>query len=130
MSTTPFEDLFPAFPRIDREWEARKARLMAMTATQRVTAMRAGELCYRELCHWSAQRPDEVPRLSTGSGLGGGELEWIAAFTPEIAEASDGPTRATSLDAAAIERGERIRAKARSTRPRTAKRRVPADVGR
>lgn len=117
MSTTPFEDLFPAMPRIDREWEARKHRLMALTPAQRVAAMRAGELSYRELCHWSADAPDEVPRLSTGSGLGGGEFEWIAAFIPEIAEADD---RAPApLDAAARKRGERIRAKARSATPRT-----------
>jgi hypothetical protein len=87
MSTTPFENLFPAMPRIDRKWEARKERLMAMTAAQRLTAMRAGQLTYRELCHWSAMRPDEVPILSTGSGLGGGEFEWITGFIPEIAEA-------------------------------------------
>ena len=54
---TTFDDLFPALPRIDREWEARKQRLMALTAAQRVAAMRAGELSYRELCHWSAARP-------------------------------------------------------------------------
>jgi len=118
MSTTPFEQLFPGLPRIDREWEARKARLMAMTAAQRVAAMRAGELSYRELCHWSSQRPDEVPRLSTGSGLGGGEFEWIAAFIPEIAEADDAPATAP-LTAAARQRGDRIRAKARSAKPRT-----------
>jgi len=110
MSTTPFEDLFPAMPRVDRAWEARKQRLMALTAAQRVAAMRAGELSYRELCHWSAVRPLEVPIVSTGSGLGGGELDWIAAFTPEIAEAADAVQEPLKLDAAAIERGERIRA--------------------
>jgi len=89
MPDTPFEQLFPATPRRDREWEARKQRLMALTPTQRVAAMRAGELSYRELCHWSAARPHEVPRTSTGSGLRGGEFEWIAAFTPELAEATD-----------------------------------------
>jgi len=88
-TTTAFEDLFPTLPRVDRDWEARKQRLMALTADQRIAAMRAGELSYRELSHWSAVAPHEVPRLSTGSGVGGGEFEWIAAFTPEIAEASD-----------------------------------------
>lgn len=94
MSTTTFEDLFPAFPRIDREWEARKQRLMALTPAQRVAAMRAGELSYRELCHWSAVCPDEVPCVCTGQG-GRGEFEWIAALTPELAESTDSaPTSA------------------------------------
>ncbi len=130
MSTTPFEDLFPAMPRIDREWEARKQRLMAMTAAERVAAMRAGQLSYRELCHWSSVRPAEVPILSTGSGLAGGEFEWIAAFTPEIAEASGPVQEPLKLDAAAIARGERIRAKAQSTRRRPRARVAAADRGR
>jgi len=123
MSTIPLQELFPGLPRIDEEWEARKQRLMALTANQRIAAMRAGELSYRELCHWSAVAPDEAPRLLTGNGdlFGGGEFEWIAAFIPEIAEA-DEPAPAP-LDAAARTRGERIRAKARSAKPRTA---VPA----
>ncbi len=122
MSTTPFEHLFPAMPRIDREWEARKQRLMALTAAQRVAAMRARALSYRELCHWSAARPDEVPRVSTGSGLGGGEFEWIAAFTPEIAEARDAVQQPLKLDDAAIERGERIRAAKQRPKGRVAER--------
>lgn len=130
MSTTPFEQLFPAMPRIDREWEARKERLMAMTAAQRVAAMRAGQLTYRELCHWSAARPQEVPIVSTGSGLGGGEFEWLAAFTPEIAEARGPVQEPLTLDAAAIARGERIRARARAERPKTRARATVADRGR
>lgn len=130
MSTTPFEDLFPAMPRIDREWEARKDRLMAMTATQRVAAMRAGQLTYRELCHWSSVRPDEVPIVSTGSGLGGGEFEWLAAFTPEIAEPPGLIQEPLKLDAAAIERGERVRAKARSQRPKGRPRATVPERGR
>jgi hypothetical protein len=131
MSTTPFEELFPALPRIDREWEARKDRLMAMTAAQRVAAMRAGQLTYRELCHWSAVRPDEVPIVSTGSGLGGGEFEWLAAFTPELAEAASRPIQEPlTLDAEAIARGERIRAKAHSERPQARARAAVSDRGR
>lgn len=130
MSTTPFEQLFPSLPRIDREWEARKDRLMAMTAAQRVAAMRAGQLTYRELCHWSAARPDEVPIVSTGSGLGGGEFEWLAAFTPELAEARGPVQEPLKLDAEAIARGERIRARARTERPKTRARTTAADRGR
>jgi hypothetical protein len=92
MTATPFEDLFPSLPRIDRDWEERKQRLMALTAAERVVAMRAGRLSYRELCYWSATRPDEVPRLTTGDSAGG-EFEWIAAFIPEIAEARDRPRK-------------------------------------
>jgi hypothetical protein len=117
-------------PRIDREWEARKQRLMAMTTAQRVAAMRAGQLTYRELCHWSAVRPDEIPIVSTGSGLGGGEFEWIAAFTPEIAEAAGPIQEPLKLDAATIQRGERIRAKARSERPKARTRTTVPDRGR
>ena len=116
MTTTPLEQLFPAMPRIDREWQTRKQRLMAMTAAERVAAMRAGELTYRELAHWSAVRPDEVPRLATGSGIAGGEFEWIAALTPEIAEADDTPPSTATLDDTAIARGERIRAAANAQR--------------
>lgn len=122
MTTIAFEELFPGLPRIDREWQARKQRLMALTANQRIAAMRAGHLSYRELCHWSAVAPDEVPIVSTGSGLAGGEFEWIAAFAPDIAEARDPVQEPLKLDAAAIEHGEHIRAKARSERPQARER--------
>jgi hypothetical protein len=85
MTPTPFEDLFPSLPRIDRDWEQRKQRLIALSPEERVVAMRAGRLSYRELCYWSAVRPDEVPRITTGDSAGG-EFEWLAAFIPEIAE--------------------------------------------
>jgi hypothetical protein len=93
MTTTPFEDLFPGLPQIDRAWEARKERLMAMSADERVAAMRAGQLSYRELTHWSAVRPDEVPVVRTGQGYPG-EFEWIAMFEPDIAEHDERSSRA------------------------------------
>jgi len=43
---------------------------------------RTGELSYRKLAQWSAQRPHEVPRTSTSSGIGGDEFERTAAFIP------------------------------------------------
>ena len=110
MTTTTFDDL-------GREWNARKDQLMALTPAQRVAAMRAGHLTHRDLAHWSAERPDEVPRVSTGQG-GPGEFEWIAAFIPEIAEATDTTTAPLQLDDAAIERGARIRAQARQQQAR------------
>ena len=63
-----------------------------MTLDERIAAMRAGRLTYRQLAHWSALRPREVPRLSTGEG-GAGEFEWIAMFEASIAEAKDTPAR-------------------------------------
>jgi hypothetical protein len=107
MSTTPFEDLFPSLPRIDCEWQARKQWLMALTADERIVAMRAGQLSYRELCHWSGVRPDEVPRLATGEG-GAGEFEWLAALMPEIAETRDTPNPSLRLDAESAAAVERI----------------------
>jgi hypothetical protein len=64
-----------------------------MTPSERVAAMRAGELSYALLCEWSARRPDEVPRLQTGSSFAG-EFEWLAAFIPEIADADESTTPA------------------------------------
>jgi len=107
MTTTPAEDLFPNLPRIDHEWEARKKRLMTLTPAQRIAAMRAGHLTHRDLAHWSAERLDEIPHVSTGQG-GPGEFEWIAAFIPEIADAPDTTSAPRELDDAAIERGERM----------------------
>lgn len=88
-ASRPERAAFANMPPIDPEWEARKQRLWALTADERVAAMRARQLSYRELAHWSAQAPDEVPRLLTGNGdlFAGGEFEWIAALTPEIADA-------------------------------------------
>jgi len=103
---------------------------MAQLTVGELAAMRAGELSYRELCHWAATRPQEVPIVSTGSGLAGGEFEFIASFMPEIAEPRGPVQPPLTLDAAAIKRGERIRAKARAQRPRATARPVTADVGR
>ena len=84
MSTT-FAELFRELPQADRAWEERKQRLMALTTDERVAAMRAGQLSYRELAYWSATRPEEVPRVATGQG-GAGEFEWLAMLEPDIAE--------------------------------------------
>jgi len=52
-----------------------------LTAEERVTAMRRGELSLSQLCEWARRCPHEVPRLD-------GEYEFIAAATPEVAEAA------------------------------------------
>ena len=90
---TTFAELFPELPHVDRAWEDRKQRLMALTADERVAAMRAGELSYRELAYWSSAHPCEVPLVGTGDG-GAGEFEWIAMFEPDIAENNESASRA------------------------------------
>ncbi|MGI8593500.1 MAG: hypothetical protein ACR2ML_03875 [Solirubrobacteraceae bacterium] len=56
-------------------------RLWALSAQERVSAMRRGELSLQQLCEWARRRPEEVPRLD-------GEYEFIALTTPEVAEAA------------------------------------------
>lgn len=61
---------------------ARAARLEAlwrMTPTERVAAMRRGDLTLEQCCAWAARYPQQVPLLH-------GEFEFIAAFTPEARE--------------------------------------------
>ncbi|HEX5308074.1 MAG TPA: hypothetical protein VFW38_03230 [Solirubrobacteraceae bacterium] len=50
-----------------------------MTPAQRLSAMRRGELTYRQLLEWAKRAPEEVPMINC-------EWEFIAATTPEIAE--------------------------------------------
>ena len=61
---------------------ARNARLRAlwqMTPSQRVAAMRRGELTLEQCSAWAARHPEQVPLL-------GGEFEYLAALTPEVCE--------------------------------------------
>ena len=90
---TTFSELCPELPQVDHAWEDRKQRLMALTADERVAAMRAGQLSYRELAYWTSARPSEVPLVGTGEG-GAGEFEWIAMFEPDIAENDESASRA------------------------------------
>lgn len=53
--------------------------LWQMTAQQRVSAMRRGELSWSQLWEWAKQRPQEVPLVN-------GEFEFIAMLTPEVAD--------------------------------------------
>lgn len=53
--------------------------LWELTAQQRVSAMRCGQLTEGQLLEWAKQRPFEVPLVN-------GELEFIAALTPEVAD--------------------------------------------
>jgi len=60
----------------------RSKALWRMSAAERVTAMWRGELTWGQLCEWASRAPDEVPRIN-------GELAFIAALTPEVAEADE-----------------------------------------
>ena len=53
----------PEFLQRDPAWEDEKARLWAMTPSERVHAMRAGEFSLRLCLHWVSRRPDECPVL-------------------------------------------------------------------
>lgn len=60
--------------------QARRERLEAlwiMTPTQRVTAMRRGELSLEQCAAWAARYPEQMPQIN-------GEFEYLAAFTPEV----------------------------------------------
>ncbi len=56
--------------------------LWSMTAEQRQDAMWAGELSAAECWEWAKLAPHEVPLIEN-------EFAFIAAFTPEIAEAQE-----------------------------------------
>jgi hypothetical protein len=51
--------------------------LSAMTAPERVAAMRRGALNMRQCCARAARYPDQLPRLH-------GEFEFLAAHLPEV----------------------------------------------
>jgi hypothetical protein len=61
---------------------ARDERLNAlwkMTASERITAMRKRKLSLEQCAAWAARYPEQMPLLN-------GEFEYLAAFTPEVAE--------------------------------------------
>jgi hypothetical protein len=65
--------------RLERARRGRLRSLWQMNVAERIAAMRRGELTYEQLAAWGARHPDQVPLLD-------GELEWIAARTPEACE--------------------------------------------
>lgn len=76
-------DLAPA-----RNSQEELAAMWAMTLPERIEAIRAGRLTQRQLFAWAGASPQTVPTIN-------GEFEFIAAHTPEIAEA---PAAAAPLD--------------------------------
>jgi len=56
--------------------------LWGMTPAERQAAMWAGELTHDQLWEWCKRAPEEVPLIQN-------EFAFIAAFTPEVAEAGE-----------------------------------------
>lgn len=73
------EDLIRTLTTRSADCVERSKALWQMTAQQRVSAMRRGELSWSQLWEWAKQRPAEVPLVN-------GELEFIALLTPEAAD--------------------------------------------
>jgi len=61
------------------EREARLRALWRMTPTERVAAMRRGELTLEQCCAWAARHPEQVPLVN-------GEFEFIAVRMAEVCE--------------------------------------------
>jgi hypothetical protein len=59
--------------------ETRLKELWKMTVSERITAMRDGKLSLEQCAAWAARYPEQVPLIN-------GEFEYLAAFTPEVAE--------------------------------------------
>jgi hypothetical protein len=76
MSTDTF---IAACVRTLTERDARIEAVWRMTPSERVAAMRRGDLSMEQLCAWAGRFPEQVPLIH-------GEYEFIAAFTPEICE--------------------------------------------
>jgi hypothetical protein len=62
-----------------RAREARLRALWMMTVSQRINAMRKGQLTLEQCAAWAARYPEQMPLLN-------GEFEYLAAFTPEVRE--------------------------------------------
>ena len=62
--------------------EEAKRRLWQLTRDERVQAMRSGRMPLWLCLHWASRAPHEVPLI-------GNEWEFIAIFTPEVAEVDD-----------------------------------------
>ena len=62
-----------------RAREARLRALWQMTPSQRINAMRKGELSLEQCAAWAARYPEQMPQLN-------GEFEYLAAFIPEVRE--------------------------------------------
>jgi len=75
-------DIITALLHYKAQLEPHYKALWAMTAQERVVAMRRGELNMLQLYEWASRAPHEVPLLN-------GEFEFIAITTPEVADHSE-----------------------------------------
>ncbi|HEY5194674.1 MAG TPA: hypothetical protein VIJ39_12495 [Solirubrobacteraceae bacterium] len=76
------EDMLQSLAKQRATKQERSQTLWKMTAKERVSAMRRGELTWGQLCEWAIKARHEVPLIN-------GEYEFIAAYTPEVAEAPE-----------------------------------------
>jgi hypothetical protein len=76
------QELMQSLARQRASRKERSEALWKMSADERVAAMRRGELTWGQLYEWAGRAGHEVPRLN-------GEYAFIAAKTPEAAEAQD-----------------------------------------
>ncbi len=73
------EDMLQSLAKQRATKQERSQALWKMSSDERVTAMRRGELTWGQLYEWASRAGYEVPLLN-------GEYEFIAAYTPEIAD--------------------------------------------
>ena len=76
---TPPETWWESLQRAQRARAGRLRSLWQMTPTQRVAAMRRGDLTYEQLAAWSARHAEQIPKVH-------GEFEWIVTKLPEVCE--------------------------------------------
>jgi hypothetical protein len=79
MSPGTFSELLS---RATTERAARLEALWRMTPTERVAAMRRGDLTLEQRRAWAGRHPTQVPLLN-------GEFEFIAAYMPEVCVGDD-----------------------------------------
>jgi len=73
------EALTQLLTRITVERGARLEALWRMTPSERIAAIRRGDLTMEQCCAWAARHPRQVPIIN-------GEFEFIAAYMPEVCE--------------------------------------------
>ncbi len=78
------QEMIRSLARQQASHSERSQALWKMSREERVAAMHRGELTWGQLYEWAAKAPREVPRLN-------GEFWFIAALTPEAAEAKNPP---------------------------------------
>jgi hypothetical protein len=74
------EDMMESLARQRASRKERSQALWKMSADERVAAMHRGELTWGQLFEWARGAKHEVPLID-------GEFAFIAAYTPEVAEA-------------------------------------------